>query len=78
MTVETATALAVGVWLVALTFNVGCWAVARLAHEAFRLWLGRTTEGETAQRVSKLEERLEEQERRVRELEKARHAVSRR
>lgn len=78
MTVETATAIAVGVWLVALTFNVGCWAVARMAHAAFVLWVGRTIEAELAERVSKLEAKGKDAEDRLRGLEHARAAVSRR
>lgn len=78
MTAATAAALAIGAWLVALTVNVALWAVARMAHAAFVLWVGRTIEAELAERVSKLEAKAKDTEDRLRGLEHARAAVSRR
>lgn len=65
-------------WLCSGTLVCGLYAVAVLAHRAFVLWVGRTIETETAERVSKLEVASKEHDSRVRTLERERATPIRR
>lgn len=66
------------VWLCTLTLALAFYAVARLAHAAFVLWVGRGIEEQIRKRLEKLEQLADEQHHRINKIERERVTPSRR